>query len=50
MYNLVWQSVICRPGKLSIPSRKKESDAAPNRSNRQTTLIRLGKTRSPGAG
>jgi hypothetical protein len=43
-------SVMCRPGKLLIPSREKESDAAPNRSDRQTTLIRLGKTRSPEVG
>jgi hypothetical protein len=41
---LVWQSVICRPGKRLIPSCKKESDAAPNHSDRQTASPPLGKT------
>jgi hypothetical protein len=44
MYNLVWQSVMCQPGKLLILSDdEEESDAAPNRSDRQTALVRWGK-------
>ena len=38
MYNLVWQSVICQPGKLLILLVRKNQNAAPNRSDRQTTL------------
>jgi hypothetical protein len=43
MYNLVWQSVMCRPGKRLILSHEEESDAAPNRSDRQTASAPSGK-------
>jgi hypothetical protein len=50
MYNLVWQWVMCRPGKLLILLVRKNQNAAPNRSDRQTTTVcPLGKTRPPGA-
>src|SRR6516225_1398826 len=48
IYNLVWQSVICRPGKLLIPC-KKESDAAPNHSDRQTASPPWGKRAAGGS-
>jgi hypothetical protein len=50
MYNLVWQSVMCRPGKLLIPSREEESDAAPNHSDRQKTLNPPGENALAGVG
>lgn len=36
MYSLIWWSVMCRPGKASIPSCRDEPTACTNRTRRQT--------------
>jgi hypothetical protein len=48
MYNLVWQSVMCRPGKLLILLVMKNQMLEPNRSDRQTASVPFGENAPPG--
>src|SRR5206468_11677179 len=49
MYNLVWQSVMCRPGKLLILLVMKNQMLEPNRSDRQTASAPWGKRAAGGS-
>jgi hypothetical protein len=47
MYNLVWQSLMCRPGKLLILPVTKNQMLRPTAPT-QTNIVHLGKTRRRG--
>jgi hypothetical protein len=47
IYSLIWQSMMCRPGKVRFPHRREEPASYPTGHDRQTTRPLAGAHRPP---